>query len=78
MPYLIILMQTYSIDNYNLDNINNYQAICGTCNKWKTYSFDHYLRNYLKNNSQNIILDDILKLQNQEYIKFNGPYQCTF
>jgi len=61
-----------------LDNINNYQAICGTCNKWKTYSFDHYLRNYLKNNSQNIILDDILKLQNQEYIKFNGPYQCTF
>lgn len=57
-----------------LDNINNYQAICGTCNKWKTYSFDHYLKNYLQNNSKNIILDNILKIQKNEYVKFNGPY----
>ena len=31
------------------DNINNYQALCGLCNKWKTYNFDHFIRNYIKN-----------------------------
>ena len=57
-----------------LDNINNYQAICGTCNKWKTYSFDHYLRHYINNNSKNITLKKILDLQKVEYNRFNGPY----
>lgn len=60
-----------------LDNINNYQAICGTCNKWKTYSFDHCLRHYIKNNNiKNIKLDTILNMQKKEYNKFNGPYIC--
>lgn len=57
-----------------LDNINNYQAICGTCNKWKTYSFDHKICDYMKNTNKRIKLDDILNLQKKEYILFNGPY----
>ncbi len=56
-----------------LDNINNYQAICGTCNKWKTYRFDHIIKNYLKNNKK-VNLDTILQLQKVEFTKFNGPY----
>ena len=57
-----------------IDNINNYQSICGTCNKWKTYSFDHYLRNFIKNNPKNITLNKIINIQKTEYNKFNGPY----
>jgi 5-methylcytosine-specific restriction endonuclease McrA len=56
-----------------LDNINNYQAICGSCNKWKTYRFDHFIKNYLKNNKK-FNLDTILKIQKTEFQKFNGPY----
>jgi len=56
-----------------LDNINNYQAICGICNKWKTYRFDHVIKNYLKNNKK-VNLDTILQLQKTEFTKFNGPY----
>jgi 5-methylcytosine-specific restriction endonuclease McrA len=56
-----------------LDNINNYQALCGICNKWKTYSFDHFIKNYLKNNKK-FNLDTILNIQKNEFNKFNGPY----
>ena len=56
-----------------LDNINNYQAICGTCNKWKTYRFDHFIKNYLKTNKK-FNLDTILNIQKTEFHKFNGPY----
>lgn len=56
-----------------LDNINNYQAICGKCNKWKTYRFDHYIKNYLKTNKK-FNLDRILNIQKTEFNKFNGPY----
>ena len=31
------------------DNINNYQALCGVCNKWKTYNYDHHIRRIIKN-----------------------------
>jgi hypothetical protein len=56
-----------------LDNINNYQAICGICNKWKTYRFDHFIKNYLKTNKK-FNLDNILNIQKEEFNKFNGPY----
>lgn len=56
-----------------IDNINNYQAICGTCNKWKTYKFDHYINNYLKINKK-ISLNKILTIQKNEFNNFNGPY----
>jgi len=55
------------------DNINNYQAICGTCNKWKTYSFDHFIKNYMKY-TKKISLESILSIQKKEFDKFNGPY----
>jgi 5-methylcytosine-specific restriction endonuclease McrA len=55
------------------DNINNYQAICGTCNKWKTYTFDYYIKNYIKN-TKKISLESILTIQKKEFDKFNGPY----
>jgi 5-methylcytosine-specific restriction endonuclease McrA len=58
-----------------LDNINNYQALCGVCNKWKTYSLDHKIKDYMKKKCKKIHLTDILKLQKKEYIKFNGPYK---
>lgn len=56
-----------------IDNINNYQAICGTCNKWKTYSFDHNIKKYIEKYKK-INLDDILKFQKKEFNKFNGEY----
>jgi len=56
-----------------LDNINNYQAICGICNKWKTYRFDHFIKNYLKTNKK-FNLNNILNIQKEEFNKFNGPY----
>lgn len=55
------------------DNINNFQSICGKCNKWKTYNFDYYMKNYMKNNKK-ISLESILKIQTVEFDKFNGPY----
>jgi 5-methylcytosine-specific restriction endonuclease McrA len=55
------------------DNINNFQSICGKCNKWKTYNFDYFMKNYMKNNKK-ISLESILKIQNIEFNKFNGPY----
>ena len=54
-----------------LDNINNYQAICDTCNKWKTYSFDHYLREKI-NNKGNLNFNVVLKILKQQYYNFFG------
>jgi hypothetical protein len=51
------------------DNINNYQALCGVCNKWKTYNFDHFIRNYIKNKLY-LSIDSIKNIQNEEYKKF--------
>jgi len=51
------------------DNINNYQALCGICNKWKTYNFDHFIRNYIKNKLY-LSIDTIKNIQNEEYKKF--------
>ena len=56
-----------------IDNINNYQAICGTCNKWKTYSFDHNIKKYIEKHKK-INLNDILKFQKKEFNSFNGEY----
>ena len=55
-----------------LDNINNYQAICDICNKWKTYSFDHYLREKIKNNNGTINFIVVLKMLKQQYDNFFG------
>ena len=55
-----------------LDNINNYQAICDICNKWKTYSFDYYLREKIKNNNGNINFIVVLKMLKQQYDNFFG------
>jgi len=55
-----------------LDNINNYQAICDICNKWKTYSFDHYLRQKIKNNNGCINFMVVLKMLKQQYDNFFG------
>jgi hypothetical protein len=51
------------------DNINNYQALCGLCNKWKTYNFDHFIRNYIKNKLY-LNIDTIKNIQYEEYTKF--------
>ena len=51
------------------DNINNYQALCRICNKWKTYNFDHFIRNYIKNKLY-LSIDIIKNIQNEEYKKF--------
>jgi 5-methylcytosine-specific restriction endonuclease McrA len=51
------------------DNINNYQALCGICNKWKTYNFDHFIRNYIKNKLY-LSIDTIKNIQTEEYKKF--------
>jgi hypothetical protein len=51
------------------DNINNYQALCGVCNKWKTYNFDHFIRNYIKNKLY-LNIDTIKNIQSEEYKKF--------
>jgi len=56
-----------------LDNINNYQSICGECNKWKTYRFDHYIKNYLKT-KRKFKLETILNIQKTQFNIFNGPY----
>jgi len=51
------------------DNINNYQGLCGLCNKWKTYNFDHFIRNYIKNKLY-LSIDSIKNIQYEEYKKF--------
>jgi hypothetical protein len=48
------------------DNINNYQALCGVCNKWKTYNFDHFIRNYIKDKLY-LNIDTIKNIQYEEY-----------
>jgi len=55
-----------------LDNITNYQALCGTCNSWKTYSFDKIIKEYLEKNS-NASIEMIKYLQTERYLKFNSP-----
>ena len=57
-----------------MDNINNYQAICDICNKWKTYSFDHYLREKIKNKG-NLNFNVVLYMLKQQYEKFFGDIQ---
>lgn len=54
------------------DNITNYQAICGTCNHWKTYSFDKVIKEYL-GIVPDMTIDMIKKLQAERYLKFNSP-----
>lgn len=54
------------------DNITNYQALCGTCNAWKTYSFDKVIKEYLDKNPDASI-DSIKQLQSEHYLKFNSP-----
>jgi len=62
------------------DNINNYQALCGSCNKWKTYSFDHKIKKYFNENNVNINnlnINFMRELQYIEFEKFNTPFeQC--
>jgi 5-methylcytosine-specific restriction endonuclease McrA len=59
-----------------LDNINNYQALCGSCNKWKTYNFDHKIKEYfIENNINNNCIDInfMHELQFTEFKNFNFP-----
>jgi 5-methylcytosine-specific restriction endonuclease McrA len=55
-----------------LDNINNFQALCGTCNDWKTYRFDKLLKKFLYN-KPSISISIIKELQREEYTKFYSP-----
>jgi ATP adenylyltransferase len=52
-----------------VDNIFNYQALCGTCNKWKTHHFDFYIRNYSKNKIY-IKINNIKRIQKNQFNKF--------
>jgi hypothetical protein len=57
------------------DNINNYQGLCTKCNKWKTFHFDQFVRNYFKENKKKTIsFNKLLDLQKEEYNKFYGPH----
>ena len=57
------------------DNINNYQGLCATCNKWKTFHFDQFVRNYFKNNSKTTIdFNQLLNLQKEQYNDFFGQH----
>jgi hypothetical protein len=57
------------------DNINNYQGLCTKCNKWKTFHFDQFVRNYFKQNKKKTIsFNKLLDLQKEEYNKFYGPH----
>ena len=52
------------------DKEYNYQAICGSCNKWKTYEFDHFLQKYLKSKKYNTnenLTNFILSIQKRKY-----------
>ena len=55
------------------DNINNYQALCGKCNKWKTHEFDFMIKKILFK-QKNIPLDIILKIQESKFTKKMGKY----
>ena len=55
-----------------LDNINNFQALCGTCNDWKTYRFDKLLKKILCN-EPSMSVNIIKQLQREEYLKFYSP-----
>ena len=54
------------------DNITNYQAICGTCNHWKTYNFDKVIKEYLQE-IPDMTIDMIKQLQSKRYLQFNSP-----
>jgi 5-methylcytosine-specific restriction endonuclease McrA len=56
-----------------VDNIHNYQSLCSICNKWKTFKFDHFLKNYM-NTNKNIKLDNIKELLMDKYTKMFGDY----
>ena len=51
------------------NTINNYQTLCSLCNKWKTYNFDHYLKDYLSK-KKNIFINEILDVQKKKYSIF--------
>lgn len=51
------------------DNIENYQALCSTCNKWKTHNFDYSIRNYAKNKVY-VKINIIKKMQRTQFNKF--------
>jgi len=55
-----------------LDNINNFQALCGSCNDWKTYRFDKLLKKILCN-EPSMSISIIKELQKKEYVKFYSP-----
>lgn len=55
------------------DNINNYQALCGKCNKWKTHDFDFMIKKILYK-QKDIPLDIILKIQESKFTKHMGKY----
>jgi hypothetical protein len=52
------------------DKEYNYQAICGSCNKWKTYEFDYFLEKYLKSKKYDTnknLTNFILSIQKRKY-----------
>ena len=51
------------------DNICNYQALCGTCNKWKTHYFDFYIRDYAKNKIY-IKINNVKRIQKNHFNNF--------
>jgi len=55
------------------DNINNYQSLCGNCNKWKTHDFDFMIKKILSK-QKDIPLDIILKIQESKFTKKMGKY----
>jgi len=54
------------------DNITNYQALCGSCEHWKTCSFDKTIKEYLTV-IPDMSIDMIKNLQSELYLKFNSP-----
>jgi 5-methylcytosine-specific restriction endonuclease McrA len=54
------------------DNLSNYQALCCSCNKWKTYSFDHILRkklNQYPNLSNKLIIEFMKEKFRRHYLE---------
>jgi 5-methylcytosine-specific restriction endonuclease McrA len=54
------------------DNLSNYQALCCSCNKWKTYSFDHLLRkklNQYPNLSNKLIIEFMKEKFRRHYLE---------
>ncbi len=54
------------------DNITNYQALCGSCNHWKTYKFDKIIKEYLKI-TPDMTIEAIKHIQKDMYLQFNSP-----